>query len=170
MSGNHFESVLEALSFFPLLGRIIRKVWKLLQSNPNKQPINDIDISDAIADNSVIVNQNAYGNAESASNIAVAQGSGSVVVIKQLILLLSREPDAVSVVQQLVSQYPDDSDLGYQVCRYAVHTLSSLPNAASVIEVEPNRSYWAALERMIKDNQGRGRPPAAEDDDAEKDA
>lgn len=192
MPGNHFESVLEALSFFPLLGRIVRAVWERFKSNSNKQPVNDIDISDTnsndvdidveindvIARNIVVVNQgvagqNTQGSAESGGDMIIAPDSGTVVVIKQMILLLSREPDAVDAVQHLVSQYSDDSDLGYQVCRYAVRSLSRWRDVASELELEPSHSYWGALEQMIKDNQGRDRPDDlddAEDDDVDKDA
>jgi hypothetical protein len=163
MPGNHFESVLEALSFFPILGRIVRAIWSRFQGKPNRQPqpINDVDIEDVFARNIVVVNQGATGQNPQSSmgsggDVIIAPDSGTVVVIKQLVLLLSREPDAVDAVQQLVSHYSDDSDLGYQVCRYAVRSLSRWPDAASVIEIEPNRSYWAALQRMIEDKQRQG--------------
>ena len=173
----HVESILEALSFFPLLGRFIRSIWKRFQGNPNKQPISNTAVDDLIADSVAIVSQSSAGDNSGA--LAVAQGSGTMIVIKQLIVYLGREPNTVNDVQRLVSQYPDDSDLGYQVCRYAAPLLSSLANASDEpdgsdgpdgpdgTKVEATRSYWDVLRRMVDDNHGRNRRADADGDNAE---
>ena len=171
MSGNPAETILEAINFFTVLGKIVRKAWQLFQrrSADGKRPVYDIhDVDTVMAEygdtNALVIN---HASSEQLSrndseSLVVAQGNRTNLFIGQFIVVLGQEPVALEDVQTLINRYSDDCELGFHVSRYAVRSVPNWPSVAQI--VDSNRTFWGALKQMIEDNHREEEAEKADDD------